>query len=98
MKQTGHRSIPNGSDDLSYYMHDGAASFRFEIEGSLSGSAAVELEQSWQTASSVIGNRPLIIVLGHVSRIDPRGRALLFAWYQGGAQFVAKSTLAKILV
>jgi hypothetical protein len=79
-------------------MHDGPASFRFEIEGSLAGSAAMELEQSWRTASSVIGNRPLVIAFHDVSRIDPCGRALLLAWRQGGAQFIAKSPLARILV
>jgi hypothetical protein len=98
MKQTRNQASHNGSDDLSYYMHDGPTSFRFEIEGSLSGSVAMELEQSWRTASSVIGNRPLVIALGHVSRIDPCGRALLLAWHQAGAQFVAKSPLAKTLV
>jgi hypothetical protein len=79
-------------------MHDGPASFRFEIEGSLAGSAAMELEQSWRTASSVIGNRPLVIAFDDVSRIDPCGRALLLAWRQGGAQFVAKSPLARTLI
>src|SRR5882724_92930 len=59
MKRKRNHSSHNGSDDLTYYMHDGATSFRFEIEGSLCGSAAMELEQSWRTASSVIGNRPL---------------------------------------
>jgi hypothetical protein len=58
----------------------------------------MELEQAWRTASSVIGNRPLVIAFGPVSRIDPRGRALLLAWRQGGAHFVAKSPLAKTLV
>lgn len=58
----------------------------------------MELEQSWRTASSVIGNRPLVIAFGDISRIDPCGRALLLAWHQGGAQFIAKSPLARTLV
>jgi hypothetical protein len=98
MKRTGGYSSDKGSDDLNYYMHDGATSFRFEIDGSLSGSAAMELEQSWRTASSMIGNRTLIIAVGRISRIDPCGRALLLAWHQGGAQFVTKSPLATTLV
>jgi hypothetical protein len=98
MRRTGNHSFDNASDDLNYYMHDGATSFRFEIDGSLCGSAAMELEQSWRTASSVIGNRTLIIAVGRISRIDPCGRALLLAWQQGGAQFVGKSPLATILV
>jgi len=58
-----------GSDDLKIHVHDGAA-FRFEIEGSLSGKGAKELEQSWCTASSVIGDRSLVISAVNVNRID----------------------------
>src|SRR5438067_4043473 len=67
MKRTSNRA-PNGTDDLKIYIHDGATSLRFEIEGSLSGTGARELEQSWCTASSVIGNRSLVIAVGKVNR------------------------------
>ena len=74
MKRTDTR---RGSDDLNFYIHDLATSFRIELEGSLSGKAVMQVEQSWRTASSVIGNRSLVIAVGNMSNIDPAGHALL---------------------
>jgi hypothetical protein len=98
MKRTSNRVPYDGSDDLTIYIHDGATSFRFEIEGSLSGNGARQLEQSWCTASSVIRNRSLVIAVGKVNRIDPFGRALLRRLHEAGARFVATSPLANTLV
>ncbi|MBZ5632238.1 MAG: hypothetical protein LAO55_03845 [Acidobacteriia bacterium] len=91
-------ALDEGDNHLSVYIHDEAASFRFQIEGRLAGNAARQLEQSWRTALSVIGNRSLVITVGYLSGIDPSGRALLCRWREAGAQFVAKSPLAKTLV
>jgi hypothetical protein len=95
--------IPNSErydeiDNLSVYIHDGSSSLRFEVEGDLSGNAARKLEQSWCTASSVIGNRSLVIALGSISSIDAIGRNLLRKWSECGAQFVAASSLVRTLV
>jgi len=98
MNQTTTHGRYGGSDDLKSYIHDGATFFRFDIEGSLSGNNARELEQSWCSASSVIGNRSFIIAVGNVNRIDPFGRTLLRRWHEASARFVAKSPLAKTLV
>jgi hypothetical protein len=83
---------------LNFYIHDLATSFRVELEGDLSGKAAVELEQLWRTACSVIGDRPLVIALGNVNNIHPAGDALLQKLHQAGARFVAKSPSAEALV
>jgi hypothetical protein len=83
---------------VNFYIHDLATSFRIELEGDLSGKAVLELEQSWRTAGSVIGNRPLVIALGNVSNFDPAWQALLQRLHQAGAQFVAKSPAAVALV
>jgi hypothetical protein len=98
MNRTTTHAGYDGSDDLHFYIHDGTTSFRFDIEGSLSGNSARELEQCGRTASSVIGNRSLVISVGNVNRIDPFGRALLRRLHEAGARFVAKSPLAKTLV
>ena len=98
MKRTSNRVPYDGNDDLKIYIHDGSTSFRFEIEGSLSGTGARELEQSWCTASSVIRDRSFVIAVGNVNRIDPFGRALLRRLHEAGARFVAKSPLANTLV
>lgn len=98
MKRTRNHVPYDGSDELKIYIHDGSTSLRFEIEGSLAGKGARELEQSWCTASSVIRNRSLVIAIRNVNRIDPFGRALLRRLHAAGAHFVAKSPLAKTLV
>src|SRR5580658_9785239 len=46
---------------LQYYMHDGPSAFRFELAGDLTNEAARRLDQDWRTASSVIGDRALIV-------------------------------------
>jgi hypothetical protein len=98
MKRTAVAATYDGSDEFSFYIHDETMSFRFQFEGSLVGNAARHMEQAWCTASSVIGNRSLVIVVGYMTSIDPLGRALLRRWREAGAQFVAKSPLAKTLV
>jgi len=58
--------MPEASD-FRYYMHDGSAAFSFELAGRLSDEGARELQQTWQTASSMIGNRSLIVDLSYVT-------------------------------
>ena len=72
--------------------------FGFEIEGSLAGYAAWQVDQAWRTASSVIGSRALIVVVGNVTSVDSIGRELLLRFHEAGAQLVAKSPKAKALV
>jgi hypothetical protein len=98
MKRTRTHARNTGSDDFNFYIHDGATSFRLEIEGSLSGEASKTVEQAWCTASSTIGKRTLVIGVGNVRSIDPFGRALLQRLHEEGAQFVGRSPLAKTLV
>jgi hypothetical protein len=98
MKRTAKEERRDGNNDLNLYIHHGSSHFRFDIEGSLSGKGAKEVELSWRTASSVIGNRAIVIAVDRVSGIDAVGRGLLHEWRDAGAQFVAKSPLAKTLV
>ena len=83
---------------MKLYIHDLATSFRIELEGDLTGKAVLELEQSWRTACSVIGDRPLVIAVGNVSNINLAGQTLLERLRQAGAQFVATSPSAEALV
>jgi hypothetical protein len=89
--------MPEASD-FRYYMHDGTAAFSFELAGRLSDDGARELQQTWRTASSVIGDRSLIVDLSYVTCIDVAGQKLLRGWHDGGAQLVAKSPQARALV
>src|SRR5260370_42391853 len=62
---------------LDFYMHDGPTAFRFELAGDLNYEGARRLHQAWRTASSVIGDRRLIIDMTFITSADEQGRALL---------------------
>ncbi len=85
-------------DMMRYYMHDGPAAFRFELAGALDSDDALRLEQDWRTASSVIGNRILLIDMSFVTGIDDAVRRLFRRWYDEGAQFAANSARSRELV
>jgi ABC-type transporter Mla MlaB component len=80
---------------FSYYMHDGSTAFSFELAGDLSDEGARELEQAWRTATSVIGEKELLIDLSYVSGIDEAGCELLNKWHAHGARLVVISPEAK---
>jgi hypothetical protein len=82
---------------LKYYMHDGATAFRFELAGSLNREGASQLEQAWRTASSVIGDRRLIVDLTLLTAADELGRALIHRWHREGARLVASTRGSRAL-
>ena len=84
-------------EQLQYYIHDGSAAMRFELAGSLSGNGAQSIRYAWQTALSVIGDRPLIVDITRVCDADGDGRALLLCWQQYGAKIVAESNESRAL-
>jgi anti-anti-sigma regulatory factor len=79
---------------LTYYIHDGAAAFRFELAGTLSHRGAAELEQVRQTAASIFGGRFLVVDLTGIESVDAAGHELLEKWHGLGAQFVVSSRTA----
>lgn len=83
---------------MRYYMHDGPAAFRFELAGVLDSNDARSLEQDWRTASSVIGERILILDMSFVTGLDDAVRILFRRWYDEGAQFAANSKRSRELV
>jgi hypothetical protein len=82
---------------LQYYMHDGPTTFRFELAGNLNCEDARRIEQDWRVASSVIGDRRLVVDMTFVTSVDEWGRALLARWHRDGAQLVANSKTARAL-
>ena len=82
---------------LQYYMHDGPTAFRFELAGNLDYESVPRLDQDWQTASSAIGDRRLIVDMTFVTAIDEKGGALLRRWHQEGAELIANSKLSRVL-
>src|SRR5271168_5305867 len=82
---------------LQYYMHDGPAAFRFELAGDLDDKGARRLEQDWRTASSVIGERLLIVDITFVTSAETEARMLLARWHALGAQLIANSNNSRSL-
>ena len=81
-----------------YYMHEGPTAFRFELAGDLDAADAASLAQDWNTASSLVGKRTLIIDVTFVTEIDEAVRSLFGRWYAAGAEFVAGSKVSRELV
>ena len=63
-----------GTRDFLYYMHDGSTAFSFELAGRLSDEGVRELQQTWRTGSSMIGERSLIVDLSYVTGVDAAGQ------------------------
>src|SRR5690348_5865564 len=82
---------------LQYYLHDGPNAFRFELAGDLDDEGARRLDQDWRTASSVIGDRALIVDMTFVTSVDKEGRALLVRWHREGALLIANSKASQAL-
>jgi hypothetical protein len=85
------------SGALQYYMHDGPSAFRFELAGHLNNEGARELDQAWRTASSVIGDRVLVVDMTFVASAGNEGRSLLGRWHAEGAHLVARSKVSRAL-
>jgi anti-anti-sigma regulatory factor len=77
--------------DFVYYMHDASAAFRFQLRGDLSDERTQDLEQARQTASSIMGERRLVVDLTGLTSIDAAGRRLLKEWQVLGAQMTVIS-------
>jgi hypothetical protein len=82
---------------LQYYMHDGPGAFRFELAGRLNREGARRLDQDWRTASSVIGDRRLLVDMTFVTQVDEQGRDLITRWHRDGARLIANSKASRAL-
>jgi len=85
------------ADSWGYKIHDGAAQFRFELEGALTYGDVADLDQCWHTAASTIAGKTLVVDLTLLTAIDESGRQLLNRWRQAGAEFTAGSESAAVL-
>jgi hypothetical protein len=85
------------SQTFQYYMHDGPSAFRLELAGDLHNEAARDLDQAWRTASSMLGDRALLVDMTFLTGAEKEGRSLLARWYAEGAQFIASSKVSRAL-
>lgn len=82
---------------IKYYIHDGPASFRFELAGVLEKEGARRLVQDWRTASSMMSGRVLVIDMTFVTGVDEHGHALIARWHGEGARLIANSKVSRAL-
>ena len=78
--------------------HDGAKSFRLQLEGRLATAWVTELEQCWKTAASTLDSKGLLINLDDVTFVDGSGMALLADMHRAGAKFTASTPYQRELV
>jgi hypothetical protein len=91
-------ALSGSNRDFSYYMHDGQNAFSFEVAGTITDSAADEMEQAWKTASSTANVDSLVVDLSYVTDVSAAGRKMLRRWYDAGAQLVAKRPSGRSIV
>jgi hypothetical protein len=63
----------------------------------LSNGGAQSVDQAWQTALSILGDRTTIIDISFVTDADAYGTALLALWHRNGAQIIAASPQSRVL-
>jgi len=85
-------------EPLKYQIHDGPAAMRFQLAGSLSGRGAESLHCAWQTALSILGDRPLIMDITSVTDADDQGRRLFRLWREHRVLIHAASRESRALV
>ena len=83
---------------LTFYMHDGPATFRFELAGALAGVEVSRLDQAWRTASSTFDGKALAVDVTFLTPVDEKGRDLLFRWWRDGAHLIASSEESRKMV
>jgi anti-anti-sigma regulatory factor len=83
---------------LTVYLHDGAQAVLFRLVGEFEGESSLEFAHSWETVSSVLDGRRIIVDLAGVSKVDERGRELLRQVHSLGASFITASAVNDALV
>ncbi|HZT32612.1 MAG TPA: hypothetical protein VFA33_22170 [Bryobacteraceae bacterium] len=83
---------------LKITIHDTPQAFRLQLEGKLAGPWVAELESCWQTGSSTVLERDLVVDLKGVTFVDAAGRCLLVRMHQAGAQFTTCGLMMRALV
>lgn len=65
------------------------------MAGNLNDEGVRRLAEDWRTASSVNGDRRLIVDMTFVTGVDEAGRTLIARWNRDGAQLIANSEASR---
>lgn len=74
---------------MDYYQHDGATTFRFQLAGELTGPWVTDLEHAWQTATSIMRDKQLVLDVSDLTGADATGVQLLHRMLRAGARLVS---------
>jgi anti-anti-sigma regulatory factor len=69
-----------------------------KLEGKLRGPWVGEVAKVWEKVLPDVGGRPIMVDLHAVSFVDERGKGVLIAMRQGGAELVATGPLMTALL
>ena len=83
---------------LRITVHEASQQITFKLEGSLTGSWVMELEDCWRTASSNPTDRLLRLDLTEVDSVDSAGTYLLALLHNRGVQLIASGVVMTELV
>ncbi len=81
---------------MDYYQHDGATTFRFQLAGELAGPWVTDLEHAWQTASSIMRGKQLVLDLSDLTGADVPGVQLIKRMLGSGARLVSAEPPASL--
>lgn len=81
-----------------FRLHDTPEAFRIQLSGELVETSVPEVALCWQTGSSTLGGRRLVVDLTGLASVDSAGRDLLGSMNRAGAEFIATSPVMRELV
>lgn len=83
---------------LRITLHDAPQQVILKLEGSLTGSWVMELEDCWRATSSSLANRVVSLDLTAVDNVDSAGRYLLALLRDRGVRLIASGLVMTELV
>ena len=85
--QEGRTPAPHSMMD--YYQHDFGTTFRFQLAGELTGADVMDLEHAWQTATSIMRDKQLILDVSGLTGADEPGVQLIQRMFGSGALVIS---------
>jgi ABC-type transporter Mla MlaB component len=74
---------------MDMYQHDSATMFQFVLRGELIGDRVRDLEHAWNTATSILAGKELVVDIAGITNADPSGVDLLSRMRESGARLSA---------
>jgi hypothetical protein len=75
---------------MDYYQHDCGTTFRFQLAGELAGADVIDLEHAWQTATSILRDKQLILDVSGLTGVDEPGSQLIQRMFGSGALVISR--------